>query len=65
MWVDAYGDKCIGFICYEYGEPGHYTTLRPYYLDNGEWKWFYLDSYTKSRFERDGHNFNFAYDQFS
>ena len=59
MWVDAYGDKFIGFICYEFGQPGHYTTLRPYYLHNGGWKWFYLDSYTKRRFERDEYNFNF------
>ncbi len=59
MWVDAYGDKFIGFICYEFGQPGHYTTSRPYYLHNGGWKWFYLDSYTKRRFERDEYNFNF------
>tara|TARA_B100001093_G_C26847223_1_gene1023425 strand:+ start:2110 stop:3939 length:1830 start_codon:yes stop_codon:yes gene_type:complete len=59
MWVDAYSDKFIGFICYEFGQPGHYTTLRPYYLHNGGWKWFYLDSYTKRNFERDEYNFNF------
>ena len=50
IWSEAYGDKLLGFICFEYGTPGHFTVLRPYYYATG-WKWYYLDSYDRRRFD--------------
>ena len=50
IWNDAYGEKLLGFICYTYGRPGHFTVLRPYYYATG-WKWYYLDSYDRRRFD--------------
>ena len=50
IWNDAYGEKLLGFICYTYGRPGHFTVLRPYYYATG-WKWYYLDSCDRRRFD--------------
>ena len=57
IWNDAYGEKLLGFICYTYGRPGHFTVLRPYYYATG-WKWYYLDSCDRRRFD-DADDFDF------